>query len=98
MKDNREKDKRIFGKIRSVAIVIALDVAFAFGSYWAARAIMFYRAPAPENYTNYEWVAMLAMVIVTIGLAISTDSFLLNAIFTSLVKMDKTELETVLNF
>ncbi|MCI8413331.1 MAG: polysaccharide biosynthesis protein [Clostridia bacterium] len=75
MKDNREKDKRIFGKIRSVAIVIALDVAFAFGSYWAARAIMFYRAPAPENYTNYEWVAMLAMVIVTIAMLVFFDCY-----------------------
>ncbi|MCI8595427.1 MAG: polysaccharide biosynthesis protein [Clostridia bacterium] len=75
MKRKKEKAKHASNKLRSVITVIVLDVIFAFGSYWAARAIMFYRAPVPEGYTSFEWLAMLAMVIITISMLVFFDCY-----------------------
>lgn len=73
MKDR--KDKHVQSKIKSVLIVGALDVLFALAAYWAARAIMFYRLDPPANYVDYEWLAMLVMIIVTVAMFIFFDCY-----------------------
>ena len=75
MKRKKEKTKHASNKLRSVITVIVLDVVFAFGSYWAARAIMFYRAPVPQGYRDLEWLAMLAMVIITVSMLVFFDCY-----------------------
>ncbi|MDE6397826.1 MAG: hypothetical protein K2L51_00735, partial [Clostridiales bacterium] len=63
------------GKFRSVAVIFILDVVFAFGAYCAARGIMFYRAPKPSGYVDYEWVAVLAMLIITLAMLVFFDCY-----------------------
>ncbi len=78
MKQRKHKEKHTGSGIKSLVIIISLDIAFAFGSYWSARAIMFYRLgpeALPKNYLDYEWVAMLAMVIVTISMLVFFDCY-----------------------
>ncbi len=61
--------------MRSIVIVAVLDVAFAFGAYWAARGIMFYRTDPPANYVSFEWAAMFAMVLVTVSMLVFFDCY-----------------------
>ena len=75
MKQKNVKEKHSLGKLRSIFIVAALDLVFAFGSYWAARVIMFYRTNPPANYVDFEWVVMAAMVIVTIAMLVFFDCY-----------------------
>lgn len=78
MEHRQEKEKHALSKVKSVVTVIILDVVFAFASYWAARAIMFYRLASDmlsKNYVTYEWVAMLAMVIITISMLVFFDCY-----------------------
>ena len=74
-KKNKHKDKHLSVKLKSVLIVAALDVLFAFGAYWAARAIMFYRYAIPPGYEDFEWVAMTVMIMVTIAMLVFFDCY-----------------------
>lgn len=64
-------------RVRSVIITVALDLAIAFGAYWAARGIMFYRLTTsiPQNYIQYEVAIMFVMVSVTIAMLVFFDCY-----------------------
>lgn len=72
---DKQNEKRQTNKLRSVITVITLDVVFAFGAYWAARAIMFYRMEVPSGYVSFEWLAMLAMVLITVAMLVFFDCY-----------------------
>lgn len=75
MSEKKDNQKHPSGKVKSVAVMFILDIVFAFGAYCAARGIMFYRAPKPTGYVDYEWVAVLAMLIVTIAMLVFFDCY-----------------------
>lgn len=68
-------DKHAKSGLKSVIVVVILDLAFAFGAYWSARGIMFYRLGKPNNFISYEWVAMLSMVVITISMLVFFDCY-----------------------
>ena len=74
-KKDKRKDRHSSPKLKSVIIVAALDVLFAFGAYWAARAIMFYRLDPPSGYASFEWIAMLVMVMITVAMLVFFDCY-----------------------
>ncbi len=64
--------------IKSIIIVSALDIIFAFGAFWVSRAIMFYRDDMNDllaGYRPFEWIAMLAMVVITIAMFVFFDCY-----------------------
>lgn len=75
MSDKKDNQRHPTSKIRSIVVIFVLDVVFAFGAYCAARGIMFYRAPKPDGYLQYEWVAVLAMLIVTVAMLVFFDCY-----------------------
>lgn len=74
-KKDKRKDRHSSPKLKSVIIVAALDILFAFGAYWAARAIMFYRLDPPSGYASFEWIAMLVMVMITVAMLVFFDCY-----------------------
>ncbi len=75
MKSRKRQNKNGPNKLRSIAIVFVLDVVFAFGAYCAARGIMFHRAAKPVGYSEFEWVAVFAMLIVTVAMLVFFDCY-----------------------
>ncbi|MDE7395421.1 MAG: polysaccharide biosynthesis protein [Clostridiales bacterium] len=73
-KEGDKKKQKSLSKVKSVLLIVCLDVVFAFSSYWFARAIMLHRY-APNNYAHYELMVMFVMVIVTIAMLTLFDCY-----------------------
>ena len=73
-REAEKKKQKSMSKLKSVLLIVCLDLVFAFASYWAARAIMFHRY-TPTNYEHYEIISMLIMVIATIAMLTLFDCY-----------------------
>ena len=71
-REAEKKKQKSMSKLKSVLLLVCLDLVFAFASYWAARGIMFHRY-TPTNY--HELITMLVMVIATIAMLTLFDCY-----------------------